>query len=72
MFPFLTEDIDGRPRLKADVGAEELSTAPGKYGLLTEKDVGRRRPSMRSPRCEGKGEVRPRRLRRSGSSGSGS
>jgi hypothetical protein len=40
MFPFLMEDIDGRPRSKADVGAQELSTAPAKYGLLTEKDVG--------------------------------
>jgi hypothetical protein len=40
MFPFLTEDIDGRPRMKADVGAQELSDAPAKYGLLTEKDVG--------------------------------
>jgi len=40
MFPFLTEDIDGRPRSKPDIGAQELSSAPAKYGLLTEKDVG--------------------------------
>jgi hypothetical protein len=40
MFPFVMEDIDGRPRSKADVGAQELSPAPAKYGLLTEKDVG--------------------------------
>ena len=40
MFPFVTDDIDGKPRSKADIGAEELSTAPAKYGLLTAKDVG--------------------------------
>ena len=40
MFPFVMEDIDGRPRTgKPDVGAQELA-APAKYGLLTEKDVG--------------------------------
>jgi hypothetical protein len=40
MFPFLTDDIDGRPRMKADVGAQELSAAAARYGLLTQKDVG--------------------------------
>jgi hypothetical protein len=41
MFPFLVDDIDGRPRAgKPDVGAAELSTAPAKFGLLKESDVG--------------------------------
>jgi len=41
MFPFLTDDIDGRPRVgKPDVGALEVSTAPAKFGLLKETDVG--------------------------------
>jgi hypothetical protein len=40
MFPFLTADIDGRPRVKADVGASEWSTAPAPYGLVGEADVG--------------------------------
>jgi poly(beta-D-mannuronate) lyase len=41
MFPFVTEDADGRPRMgKLDIGAEELGPGPAKYGLLTEKDVG--------------------------------
>jgi hypothetical protein len=41
MFPFVLDDIDGRPRTgKPDIGAEELSGTAGKFGLLTEKDVG--------------------------------
>jgi hypothetical protein len=40
MFEFLNEDIDGRPRNKPDIGAQELSMDPGKYGLLKETDVG--------------------------------
>jgi hypothetical protein len=40
MFPFVMDDILGRPRMKADVGANEWSTAPAKYGLITEADVG--------------------------------
>jgi poly(beta-D-mannuronate) lyase len=40
-FPFVTDDIDGRPRMgKFDLGAEEMSAGPGKFGLLSEKDVG--------------------------------
>jgi poly(beta-D-mannuronate) lyase len=41
MFPWVMDDIDGRPRTgKADIGAEELSQVAGKFGLLAEKDVG--------------------------------
>jgi hypothetical protein len=41
-FPFVTEDLQGQPRDKPDVGADELSTAP-EMALrrpLTEADVG--------------------------------
>jgi hypothetical protein len=31
-FDFVTEDGDGRPRNKPDIGAQEVSTAPAKYG----------------------------------------
>jgi hypothetical protein len=40
MFPFVTDDIDGKPRTKPDVGADEWSMAPAKFGLLKESDVG--------------------------------
>jgi hypothetical protein len=41
MFPFVVDDIDGRPRMgKLDIGAEETGGGPAKWGLLTEKDVG--------------------------------
>ena len=40
MFPFVTDDINGKPRNKPDIGAEELSSAAAKFGLLTEADVG--------------------------------
>jgi poly(beta-D-mannuronate) lyase len=40
MFPFMTDDIDGRPRSKADVGAMEVTDVAAKYGLVTEADVG--------------------------------
>jgi poly(beta-D-mannuronate) lyase len=40
-YDFVTDDIDGQPRTKADVGADELSTAPmSRVGPVTEKDVG--------------------------------
>jgi hypothetical protein len=39
-FPFLTDDIDGHPRMKPDIGADEISTSPGLYGLLSPTDVG--------------------------------
>jgi hypothetical protein len=40
-FDFVTDDIDGQPRSKSDVGADELSDAPATlHGPLTEKDVG--------------------------------
>jgi hypothetical protein len=39
-FPYVMDDADGRPRMKHDVGAEEMSTTMAKYGLLTAKDVG--------------------------------
>jgi hypothetical protein len=44
MFPFITDDIDGRPRVKPDIGAQEVSDTPAKWGLLTEKDVGPEAP----------------------------
>jgi hypothetical protein len=41
MFPYVMDDIDGRPRSgKLDIGAEEMGPGMPKYGLLTEKDVG--------------------------------
>jgi poly(beta-D-mannuronate) lyase len=39
-YPFITDDIDGKPRSKADVGAYEVGTAAPKFGLLEETDVG--------------------------------
>jgi hypothetical protein len=39
-YPFLTDDVNGQPRAKPDVGADELSTSPALYGPLTAKDVG--------------------------------
>jgi poly(beta-D-mannuronate) lyase len=40
-YDFVTEDIDGQKRVKADVGADEVSTDPMlRSGPLTEKDVG--------------------------------
>jgi hypothetical protein len=40
-FAYLTEDINGKPRdAMPDVGANEVSTQPGPFGLLTEADVG--------------------------------
>jgi hypothetical protein len=42
MFPYVTEDIEGRPRTDPapDVGANEVSTAPVRFGLLTDAQVG--------------------------------
>jgi poly(beta-D-mannuronate) lyase len=40
LLPFVAEDIHGRMRDKADIGANELSSAPSLYGLVTEADVG--------------------------------
>jgi hypothetical protein len=34
------DDIDGKPRAKADVGADEVSSSPARFGLLKETDVG--------------------------------
>ena len=39
-FDYVSDDIDGQPRSKADVGADELSAAPATHGPLTERDVG--------------------------------
>jgi hypothetical protein len=40
-FDFVTDDIDGQPRSRNDVGADELSEAPVTlHGPLSEKDVG--------------------------------
>jgi hypothetical protein len=39
-FPFATEDQDGQPRQKPDIGADEISSAPVKVGPLRESDVG--------------------------------
>jgi hypothetical protein len=39
LLPFVAEDIHGRMRDEADIGANELSSAPALY-LVTEADVG--------------------------------
>jgi len=39
-FPFVTVDVQGQPRTKPDVGADELSMAPTTNQPLTAKDVG--------------------------------
>jgi hypothetical protein len=40
-FPFITDDIDGKPRSgKPDVGADEVSSSPARYGVLQASDVG--------------------------------
>jgi hypothetical protein len=39
-FPFVIEDIDGKPRTAPDIGADEYSMAPAVYGMLSETDVG--------------------------------
>ena len=39
-YPFVMDDVNGQPRDKPDIGADELSTAPALYGPLTPKDVG--------------------------------
>jgi hypothetical protein len=38
--PYVTDDIDGRPRDKPDVGADEVSSQMARWGLLGEADVG--------------------------------
>jgi hypothetical protein len=40
MFPYVTDDAEGKARNKADIGAFEVSSTPAKYGLLKESDVG--------------------------------
>jgi hypothetical protein len=39
-FPFVVDDIDGKPRVMPDIGADEVSSSAAKYGLLKETDVG--------------------------------
>jgi hypothetical protein len=39
-FAFVTDDIDGDPRVSADIGADEYSTAPPLRQPLTDADVG--------------------------------
>ncbi len=39
-FPFVTDDVHGQPRAQPDVGADELSSAPGSSRPLTPADVG--------------------------------
>jgi poly(beta-D-mannuronate) lyase len=39
-FPFVTDDIAGHPRTKADVGAQQFSGARPSRGVLTTADVG--------------------------------
>lgn len=43
-FPFVTDDISGQPRMKPDVGADELSDAPETRRPLTPADVGPNAP----------------------------
>jgi poly(beta-D-mannuronate) lyase len=40
VFPFVADDIDGKPRMLPDIAADELVDAPIKYGILTPADVG--------------------------------
>jgi hypothetical protein len=42
MFPYVTDDIEGKPRSDGapDVGANEVSSAPAIYPILTTADVG--------------------------------
>jgi poly(beta-D-mannuronate) lyase len=39
-YEFVMDDVNGQPRNKPDVGADEWSMAPSLYGPLTVKDVG--------------------------------
>jgi hypothetical protein len=39
-FDYVSDDIDGQPRSKADVGRDELSPRRPTHGPLTERDVG--------------------------------
>jgi hypothetical protein len=39
-YPFVMDDVNGQPRSKPDVGADEWSMTPALYGPLTPKDVG--------------------------------
>ncbi|HXU80017.1 MAG TPA: polysaccharide lyase 6 family protein [Polyangia bacterium] len=39
-YPYVTDDMDGQPRAKPDVGADELATGPLLRHPLTEADVG--------------------------------
>jgi hypothetical protein len=40
LFPYVTEDITGKPRMNPDIGSYEVSEAAGPYGPLTQADVG--------------------------------
>jgi len=39
-FPFVTDDIDGKPRTTPDIGADEVSPSAPVYGILSAADVG--------------------------------
>ena len=39
-YPSVSEDIEGRTRVKPDIGAHEVSMEAATYGLLSEDDVG--------------------------------
>jgi poly(beta-D-mannuronate) lyase len=39
-FDYVTDDIDGQPRARTDVGADELSNAPAAHRPLVQTDVG--------------------------------
>jgi hypothetical protein len=39
-YDYVADDMEGKPRRKPDVGADELSTAPPLHGPLTDNDVG--------------------------------
>jgi hypothetical protein len=36
----VVDDIDGKSRIMPDIGADEISADPAKYGILTPADVG--------------------------------
>jgi hypothetical protein len=40
LFPFVTDDIEGKPRMNPDIGANEVSSAPVVYRIVGEADVG--------------------------------
>ena len=51
-FPFVMDDVQGQARMKADIGADELSTAPALRRPLTTANDARTRPSVDTLRLQ--------------------